>query len=350
MCRRVSPSRSLVLAALRALHLDRSDADGRVRAYGGDAMPWARALTVMVGITAEVTEAPMGGLTAMSRGDHVFVRRLAGYTHHGIDAGDGTVIHFAGEPGSKLDARVRRDSISSFARGNRVQVKSYGIEVDCDAIVERAESRVGEAGYDLMANNCEHFACWCVTGRGESGQVKVVATSTGVAGGSTVLAAAGLGVVAAAGPVAGLSGAGMMSGLAATGAVVGGGAVAGLVVLGLAPAALSTMIMSRALADSEVCPRGERTARTAGRLATGAGALTGLVSGGLLVSAVGVPGLSAAGISSGLATIGGVLGGGMAMGTAMVAAMPALLAALLGYLIYRGASTLLRSTGVPAVT
>lgn len=61
------------------------------------------------------------------------------------------------------------------------------------------------------------------------------------------------------------------------------------------------------------------------------------------MSAVGVPGLSAAGVSSGLATIGSVLGGGIALGTALVAAMPAVLAALLGYIAYRAARILIRS-------
>lgn len=28
-------------------------------------------------------------------------------------------------------------------------------------VVRRAESRIGCKGYDLMSNNCEHFACWC---------------------------------------------------------------------------------------------------------------------------------------------------------------------------------------------
>lgn len=98
--------------------------------------------------------------------------------------------------------------------------------------------------------------------------------------------------------------------------------------------------MIRSLADSEDYPRGVRNARATGLLATVAGASAVLASGGLLVSAVGVPGLSAAGISSGLAAIGGVLGGGMAMGTTMLGALPAVLGALIGYVVYRGARIL----------
>ena len=34
----------------------------------------------------------------------------------------------------------------------------------------RAESRLGEGEYDLVFNNCEHFANWCRTGRSYSDQ------------------------------------------------------------------------------------------------------------------------------------------------------------------------------------
>lgn len=43
----------------------------------------------------------------MARGDHVKVKRMGGlYTHHGIDLGDGRVIHYSGEVGRKKDAAV----------------------------------------------------------------------------------------------------------------------------------------------------------------------------------------------------------------------------------------------------
>ncbi len=43
----------------------------------------------------------------MARGDHIRVYRTL-YWHHGIDAGDGTVIHLSGEPGRSRTARVQR--------------------------------------------------------------------------------------------------------------------------------------------------------------------------------------------------------------------------------------------------
>jgi hypothetical protein len=40
--------------------------------------------------------------------------------------------------------------------------------------VKRAKSRTGSTDYNLVFNNCEHFALWCKTGRHESSQVKHV--------------------------------------------------------------------------------------------------------------------------------------------------------------------------------
>ena len=55
----------------------------------------------------------------MSAGDHILVKRMGGaYQHHGIDMGDGTVIHFSGEPFHRAEAKVRRHdgSVSSGGR------------------------------------------------------------------------------------------------------------------------------------------------------------------------------------------------------------------------------------------
>lgn len=42
-----------------------------------------------------------------------------------------------------------------------------------DKIRRRAMRMVGRRGYDLVTNNCEHFASWCVTGHFESRQVGI---------------------------------------------------------------------------------------------------------------------------------------------------------------------------------
>lgn len=110
----------------------------------------------------------------MAKGDRIYVYRnlwqLDGlYKHHGIDCGDGTVIHYR-----KPSETIERTTLETFARGNPIYVAEYGDGFGYipDVVVERAESRLGEQKYNLLFNNCEHFASWCKTGVSESQQVK----------------------------------------------------------------------------------------------------------------------------------------------------------------------------------
>lgn len=266
----------------------------------------------------------------MARADHIYVSR-GPYTHHGIDAGDGTVIHFTGEPGTaKINASIARSSVEEFLKGGELKTRRYGRRDDADTTMKRAEDRLGETGYHLIINNCEHFATWCCTGRNASEQVRGAGSLTahGAVAGTTV--AATTGVVGAMGAVSGLSGAGIMSGLATAGGVAGGGAAIGPAMIGLGPAVVSVGITQVALRDDETLPAEERSARRDGRAASlvGAGATT--LGGVAAIGAAGTTGLSAAGIASGLATIGGLVGGGMAAGTVAVVAAPAVVGAGLG--------------------
>lgn len=141
----------------------------------------------------------------MARGDHIIVRRLGGlFTHHGIDCGDGKVIHFTAETWA-TPRSVQRTSMREFARGSKVEVRDYGkffeqlnrpeqvvrrIRIrlrrqlsrllgrntsvgvfDPDAVIARAESQLGRMDFDMVMNNCEHFATWCKTGLSDSEQV-----------------------------------------------------------------------------------------------------------------------------------------------------------------------------------
>lgn len=109
----------------------------------------------------------------MARGDQIYVMRpflgLNGvYEHHGIDGGDGTVIHYskAGEVPT-----VKRTSMDAFSWGNPIYTRRYRANFIPDVVLERAESRLGEQQYNLISNNCEHFATWCKTGVNESQQI-----------------------------------------------------------------------------------------------------------------------------------------------------------------------------------
>jgi Lecithin retinol acyltransferase len=108
----------------------------------------------------------------MARGDQIYVMRpLAGldslYQHHGIDCGDGTVIHYY-KPG---EAEISRTSYETFAQGKPVYTKQYSTSYVPDVVIERAESRLGEKQYSLLTNNCEHFATWCKIGQSECVQL-----------------------------------------------------------------------------------------------------------------------------------------------------------------------------------
>ena len=105
----------------------------------------------------------------MAAADHLQVPRQHGlFNHHGIDLGDGTVAHY-------LEGReILRSPVQEFSRGQPLSVVSYP-DGTCSApgvTLRRAMGRLGEQNYNLLFNNCEHFAHWCKTGRHRSEQVE----------------------------------------------------------------------------------------------------------------------------------------------------------------------------------
>lgn len=110
----------------------------------------------------------------MALGDQLYVWRefvnLEGvYQHHGIDIGDGSVIHYR-----KPSEIIECTSFETFSRGNPVYVREYpeGFCYIGEVVTNRARSRLGENKYNLIFNNCEHFATWCKTGIADSQQIK----------------------------------------------------------------------------------------------------------------------------------------------------------------------------------
>lgn len=284
---------------------------------------------------SEAAEAHDQQMDAIPLGAHLVSPRTV-YTHHGIYAGGGRVVHYSGWSDGPAPGAIEEVSLESFCLGRDFYVREHAsTKFGPEEAVSRARSRVGENHYSVWANNCEHFCEWAINGRHDSDQIDI---ATG-GGGSTVASIAGLaarGVVAAGGSVAGLSGAGIMSGLASAGAVVGGGAVAGLGVLGAVPGlAGASLLNSTVLKDNPGLDTDERESRSVGRAASYAGAVAGTAGSIGAVSALGTAGLSAAGISSGLATIGGVVGGGMASGVVLATAAPVAAAAAVGYGAYK---------------
>ena len=105
----------------------------------------------------------------MAAADHLQVPRQHGlFLHHGIDLGDGTVAHY-------LEGReILRSSLLDFSQGQPLTVVPYADCSPTGVSLRRAMSRIGEQNYNLLFNNCEHFATWCKTGRHRSEQVNAV--------------------------------------------------------------------------------------------------------------------------------------------------------------------------------
>ena len=105
----------------------------------------------------------------MAAADHLQVPRQHGlFKHHGIDLGDGTVAHY-------LEGReILRSSTDEFSQGQPLSVIKHADASPVRVTLQRAMSRIGEQNYNLLFNNCEHFATWCKTGRHRSGQIDSV--------------------------------------------------------------------------------------------------------------------------------------------------------------------------------
>ncbi len=127
----------------------------------------------------------------MARGDHIKTPRAGGlYTHHGIDMGDGTVVHFSGEPANLQDAVVCRVEMGEFLQGGDLVVVADDSPFDGDTVAGRAESMLGKTRYNVLFNNCEHFTTYCRTGKPKSLQVARLARAAA----GVLLVAAGTGI------------------------------------------------------------------------------------------------------------------------------------------------------------
>lgn len=126
------------------------------------------------------------------------------YQHYAIYIGNDRVIHYCGET-KDFDGRVtvHEAPLSDFLKGSKnyfvvwfddgspikIQASTSFVFPDyydrdfqmrerqvhsSQETIRRAKSRLGEADYNLVSNNCEHFAMWCKTGVAESSQVRQV--------------------------------------------------------------------------------------------------------------------------------------------------------------------------------
>jgi hypothetical protein len=105
------------------------------------------------------------------------------YRHHGLlfeyEDGRQEVIHYSGDA-STMDGEVQITTIGNFLKGapeaqlifndDEGELKRF----EANEVLERAKKRLGERRYNLMMNNCEHFAHDCLYGKPFSRQVDMV--------------------------------------------------------------------------------------------------------------------------------------------------------------------------------
>ncbi|WP_425469547.1 lecithin retinol acyltransferase family protein [Paraburkholderia azotifigens] len=104
-------------------------------------------------------------------GTHLVTGRF-GYTHHGLYAGGGKVVHYAGLSRSLRCGPVQEVSLAAFAHGHPVWIRqSPDARFAGLKAIRRAYSRLGEDRYRLISNNCEHFCTWCLYGESRSDQI-----------------------------------------------------------------------------------------------------------------------------------------------------------------------------------
>ncbi len=141
-------------------------------------------------------------------GDIIGVVRAKGaYEHYGIYVSDTCVVHYGIPSGKTLRPSIHATDLRHFLGSDTdyfvldfpkpyqapVRLGNQGTVPNSEAVSEeladqlhrtygyhlytpeetvaRARSRIGETSYNLLTNNCEHFAIWCKTGVSESIQI-----------------------------------------------------------------------------------------------------------------------------------------------------------------------------------
>ena len=123
-----------------------------------------------------ITKAPCFGDMVRVKFGHMY--------HYGIYVSDADVVQFGLHPYAISNARhediaVISTNIEEFLFGGDLEACEFN-EAEMtkkrtpDAIVAYAKSNLGRKGYNILHNNCEHFASECVFGRAYSSQTEDV--------------------------------------------------------------------------------------------------------------------------------------------------------------------------------
>uniref|UniRef100_A0A6C0IXI2 LRAT domain-containing protein n=1 Tax=viral metagenome TaxID=1070528 RepID=A0A6C0IXI2_9ZZZZ len=121
----------------------------------------------------------------LNKGDHISIKRniknLTSYRHHGIYIGNDEVIHYSDENMNPITAEIKKTSINKFIGKSDIKTlrilyyEKYNLNTiysnksfEPYTVVARAYSRLGEKSYNILNNNCEHFANYCKVGISKS--------------------------------------------------------------------------------------------------------------------------------------------------------------------------------------
>lgn len=108
---------------------------------------------------------------------HLVTPRL-GYSHHGIYVGEGQVIHYSGFGKEMRGGPIEQVSIEAFCDGRDYEIRYHNhVQFSPEQVVGRAKTKLAESEYNLIFNNCEHFAHWCINNLHVSNQVDQVSRS-----------------------------------------------------------------------------------------------------------------------------------------------------------------------------
>lgn len=150
-------------------------------------------------------------LDVLEPGDMIQFPRGA-YSHWAVYIGKEEVVHLSGEDDDGINGRfdsghfltisghrfnkalVKIDKFWDVAEGSKAfknNSKDKKLEpLTPQEIIKNALSKLGQIGYNVLFDNCEHFASWCRYGKSKSDQVD--SFLTGLALGTAVLTTAGL--------------------------------------------------------------------------------------------------------------------------------------------------------------
>ncbi|MDA3847663.1 MAG: lecithin retinol acyltransferase family protein [Vallitaleaceae bacterium] len=107
------------------------------------------------------------------------VSRLFSFTHFGIEVEDEQVIHYV-IPSIRRskECAIELISMEGFLKdGVKEVADNMHYAFPRDEIVRRAYSKIGDSNgrYNILTNNCEHYAIWCATDIKISNQSKFIA-------------------------------------------------------------------------------------------------------------------------------------------------------------------------------